>query len=106
MVVSQVYDDWHQHGEGLVLISLQDVQEVVILEEAHSTVSNLQVDSSNALHDSLEKLRNKGLDFLDFTDFENFLQLSQEEGFLDTVSEGPVLKETFEKGNSKSSIFS
>lgn len=54
MVLRQVYDDWHEHGERLVLVSLQDVEEVVILEKAHGAIGNLQVISTNALHDTFK----------------------------------------------------
>lgn len=104
MVVSQVHDHGHQHREGFVLVSLENVEEVVILEEAHCAVSNLQVNSPNTLHNSLEQFRNKRLDFLDLAYLEHLLQLSKEKGFLDAVSERPVLEETFEQGDSKSSI--
>jgi hypothetical protein len=54
VVVSEVHNDGDEHWEGSVLVGLKDVQEVVIFKEAHGTVSNLQVNSANALHNSLE----------------------------------------------------
>ena len=41
MVLSKFNDDWYEDWEGLFLVSLENVEEVVILEEAHSTVSYL-----------------------------------------------------------------
>lgn len=41
MVLCEMDDNRHQHGEGLVLVSLEDVEEVVVLEEAHGTVGHL-----------------------------------------------------------------
>jgi hypothetical protein len=97
MVVSQVDNNWHQHWEGLVLVGLQNVEEVIVLEEAHSSVSNLQVDASNASHYSLEESLDQVLNLVNFTDFKDFLQLSQEESFLDAVGEWPVSKESLKK---------
>ena len=54
VVLGEVHDDGHQHGESLVLICLQDVQEVVVFEEAHGSICHLQVVSPNALHDSFK----------------------------------------------------
>ena len=58
MVLCQVYDDRDKHRERLVLVRLQDVEEVIILKEAHSSVSYLQMDATNALDNSLEQLWN------------------------------------------------
>lgn len=41
VLVRQLRDNRDQHREGLVLVGLQDVQEVVILKEAHGPVSDL-----------------------------------------------------------------
>ena len=41
VLVRQLGDHRDQHREGLVLVGLQDVQEVVILKEAHGPVSDL-----------------------------------------------------------------
>lgn len=57
VVVSKIYDNRDKHGESFVLIVLQDIQEVVVLKEAHGTISNLKMDASNASYDSLKKLR-------------------------------------------------
>jgi len=105
VVLSEVYDYRNQHGEGLRLVGLEDVQEIVIFEEAHGAVSNLQVDTTDALYNALEQLRDQGFDLLDLADFEDLLQLSQEEGLLDAVSEGPVLEQTLKKRNRKSPVF-
>jgi len=73
VVVGQVHDHRDQHGEGLVLVGLEDVQKVVILEEAHRSIGNLEMDSANALHDSLEQTRNEPVYLLDFTHFKYLL---------------------------------
>lgn len=41
VIVSQVDDDGHEHGEGLLLVGLQNVKEVVVLKEAHGSVGHL-----------------------------------------------------------------
>lgn len=94
VVLSQVDDDGHQHWEGLLLVRFEDVQEVVILEEAHGSVSDLQVDTANALHNPLEELGDQVLNLVDFADLKHFLELGQEQGFLDAVGERPVPEQT------------
>ena len=47
VILSEIVDDWDEHGESLLLVGLKDVQEVVILEEAHGSISYLQVISAN-----------------------------------------------------------
>lgn len=101
MVVGKVHNNRNKHGEGLLLVALQDVQEIVVLEEAHSSVSNLQVDASNASHDSLEKAGNQVLDLVNFADFKNFLKFSEEKGLFDAVSIRPVSEQTVEERDSK-----
>ena len=44
------------------------------------------------------------LDLLNFADLQDFLKLSQEQGFLYTVSKWPVFEESFEKRDSQCSI--
>jgi hypothetical protein len=105
VVFGEVNDDWHKHGEGLVLVSLQDIKEIVVLEEAHCSVGNLKVDTANAFDDSLEELVDHVANLLDFTHFEDLLQLGQEKSLLDAVGEGPVFEQTFEKRNGKSTVF-
>ena len=104
VVVSQVNNDWDQHWEGLVLVGLQNVEEIVIFKEAHSSVSHLQVNATNAPHDSLEESLNQVLNLVYFTDFKDFLQLSQEESFLDAVGEWPVSKESLKKWDGQCSV--
>jgi hypothetical protein len=41
VVISKINDDWDEHWEGLILVSLENVQEIIILEEAHSSIGNL-----------------------------------------------------------------
>lgn len=54
VVVGKIYNDGDQHGEGFIFIGLQNVEEVVILKEAHRSISNLQVDSANTSDNTLE----------------------------------------------------
>jgi len=104
VVLSQVHDHRHEHGESLVLVRLQDVQEVVVLEEAHRAIGHLQVVATDRLHDTLEQARDQVLYFLDFADLEDFLELGQEECLLDAVSEGPVFKEAFKERDSQGAV--
>jgi len=105
VIISKVDYYRYKHGEGLVLVSFEDVEEVVIFKETHSPVSYLQVDSSNASHNPLEELGNEMFNFVDFTHFKHFLQFCQKESFLDAVSERPVFEQSFQKWNSQGSVF-
>ncbi len=104
MVLSQVNDDWNKHWEGLLLVGLQDVQEVVILEEAHGSIGNLQVNTSNALHNSFKELVDQVFDLVNFAYFEDFLQFGQEKSLLDAVSEWPVFQKSLKQWDSKCSV--
>ena len=104
VVISEVNNDGHKHWEGLLLVSLEDVQEVVVLEEAHGPVSNLEVDTANASHDSLEELVDKVLNLVNFANLKNLLELGEEQCFLDAVGKWPVLDETLEQWDGQSSI--
>ena len=42
---SHVDDDGHKQRESVALVGLEDVEEVVILKEAHGSVSHLQMQS-------------------------------------------------------------
>ena len=92
VILGEVNDDRYKYREGLVLVRLQNIEEVVILKETHGAVSHLQVISTNAFDDTLEKALNQWLDVLDFADLNNLLKLSQEQRLLNTVSKGPKLE--------------
>jgi len=55
MVLGQIDNDRYKHWEGFLFVCLQDIQEVVILEEAHGPICNLQMNASNASDDPLEE---------------------------------------------------
>jgi len=95
VIFSEVYDNWDEHRESLFLIGLQNIEEVVIFEEAHGSISNLKMDTADALYDPLKKPRNKKFYFIDLTYFENFLKFSEEKGLFNAVSKWPILKQTF-----------
>ena len=54
MILSELNNDRYEDWESLLLVSLADVEEVVILEEAHRAVSYLQVVSANTLRNALK----------------------------------------------------
>ena len=103
--VSEFGDHGHKHGESLVLVGLQDVEEVVILEEAHGAVSDLQVNTADAFDNALEESGDQVLNLVYLADLKYLLQLCQEESFLDTVGEGPVPQQAFQESNCEASIF-
>ena len=55
---------------------------------------------------SLEQLRNEGINFIYLANFEHLLQFCQEQRFFDAVGKRPELEQAFQKRNSQSSIFS
>ena len=71
MVLSKVYNDWNKHWESLFLVSLQNIQEIIVFEEAHRSICNLKMNTSNTLNNSLEKFWDEMFDLIDFTDFED-----------------------------------
>ena len=96
VILGQVNDDWHQHREGLLLISLKNIEEIVILKETHGSIGNLQVNATNTFYNPLKKTRNQWFDLVYLTNLEYLLQFSQEQGFLNTISEWPVPQQTFQ----------
>jgi len=103
--VSEFGDHGHKHGESLVPVLFQDVEEVVILEEAHGAISDLQVNTADAFDNTLEESGDQVLNLVDLANLKYLLQLCQEESFLDTVGEGPVPQKAFQESNCEASIF-
>lgn len=105
VIVCKIDNNRNEHWESLILVSLQDIQEVIVLKETHGSICDLQVDTSNASHYSLEEFRNQMLNFVDFTDFQNFLKFSQEKSLFYAVGKWPILEESLKKRNCEGSIF-
>ena len=59
---------------------------------------------TDRLDDPLEETRNQGLDFLYFADFQDFLELGEEEGLFHAVSEWPVLEEALEERDREGAV--
>jgi hypothetical protein len=106
MVVSQVYYYWYKHGKGLIFICLQNVEEIIVLKEAHCSISDLQVDTSDTSYDSLEEPWNQVFNFINFTYLKDFLKLSQEKSLLNAICEGPIFEKTIKKRDGESSVLS
>lgn len=83
-------NDWNQEGESEGLVVFQDREEVIVLEEAHSSIGNLEVWTSDALDESLEEFVDEVFQLIDFADLENLEQLCEEHDFLMRVCERPV----------------
>lgn len=90
MIFCKVYNYWNKHGEGLFFISLEYGEEVIVFEEAHSSICNLQVSSSNTSNNSSEERSDEWLDFVYLAYFQYFLQFCQKESFLYAISKWPV----------------
>lgn len=73
MVLSKVNNYGNQHWECFFFVGLKNVEEVVILKETHGSISNLKMDTTDALDDSLEKLGDQSIDLIDFTNLKNLL---------------------------------
>lgn len=69
MSFSQVTNDWYQQWESVRFVCFENVKEIIVFEEAHGSISDLQVETGNALNKSLENFRNVWLKFLNFTSF-------------------------------------
>ena len=54
MILSELNNDRYEDWESLLFVSLEDVKEVVILKEAHGSVCNLEMDSTNASDDAFK----------------------------------------------------
>jgi len=104
MVLGKVDNNWHQHRECFILIRLQDVEEVVILKEAHRAVGNLQMVSTNRFDNALEKAWDQMLNLFHLAHLKHFLQLRQEQRLLNTVCEGPEFQQAFEERDRQSSV--
>lgn len=99
MCVSNLADDRHQEGEGEVLVTLEDGEEVIVLEEAHGPVCNLKVWSCDTFDQSLEEFWDEGFEFGDLAHLQHFKELVEEHDLLGRVGEGPIAQQTFhEKG--------
>jgi hypothetical protein len=100
-----VDDDWDQERESVALVCLENVEEVVVFEEAHSAISNLEVKSRDALDQSLKDLGNVGLKFLHFAGLQDLNEFADEHNFLGGVGEGPVLDEPIEEEQTQRWVF-
>jgi len=105
MVLCEVDNNGYQHGEGLLLVSLEDIEEVVVLKEAHRAVSHLKMDTADALDDALEQPGYQVLDSVYLTNLQHLLQLSEEERLLHAVGKGPILKQSVEKRDGECAVF-
>jgi hypothetical protein len=55
VVISKINNSGNQHWEGLIFISFEYGQEVVILEEAHRPICHLQMSAADTSNDSSEE---------------------------------------------------
>jgi len=73
VIFSEINDNWYKHGESLLFVCLQNIQEVVVFKEAHSSICDLEMDAANAPDNSFEQSRDQVLNLLNFADFKDFL---------------------------------
>jgi hypothetical protein len=99
---SHMADDGYQQREGVGFVGLEDCQEVVIFEEAHGTISHLQVQPRNALHQPLKEFGNVGLQLLHLAGLQHLQNLSDKHYLLRGVCKGPVPEQSLQEQQSKS----
>jgi hypothetical protein len=83
-------NDRNQHGECLVSVCFEDRQEIVVLEEAHGSVGNLQVRSGDRFDQSLEQSWDQRLQSDHIANFKNFQKFCKEGSLLSAVGKRPV----------------
>ena len=105
MGLSHVDDDRNQKRESVALVSLEDVEEIIIFEETHRSVSHLQVKSRNAFDQSFEHLWNVWLKFLNLTSLKNLNKFTDEHDLLGRVSKRPVLDQSVKQEKTQRGIF-
>ena len=76
MVLSELNNNGYEDWEGFLFVRLENVEEIVILEEAHRAVSYLQVVSTDAFCNALEEAGNQWLNTLNLAHLNNLLELS------------------------------
>jgi len=66
-----MYNDRNKEWEGIAFVSFENVQEIIILEKAHSSISHLKMQTRNAFNKPFENFGNIRLKFLHLTCFQN-----------------------------------
>jgi|NOAtaT_7_FD_contig_81_1558714_length_1692_multi_3_in_0_out_0_4 hypothetical protein len=59
MGFSQCGNDGNEERECEILVCFKNSKEIIVLEEAHSTIGDLEVWASNTLNESFKKFRNE-----------------------------------------------
>jgi hypothetical protein len=92
-----VNDDRNEQWEGIALVGFEDIQEVVILEEAHGSIGYLKMKPRNAFYQAFEDLGDVGLQALHLTGLKHLDQFRDEHDFLGGIRERPVLDQAVEQ---------
>lgn len=90
--VSHMTDNGDKQWESVGLVSFQNIEEVVVLKEAHGPVCNLQVKSRDALDQSFKDPRDVWFKLPDFACFEYFNEFGDEHDFLGGISKWPIFE--------------
>lgn len=75
MCVGKASDHRDDHGKSGLLVHFEDVEEIVVLEEAHGSVCDLKVTSGNALDDPFKDLRHEHAQLIGLAHLQDLLQL-------------------------------
>jgi len=69
VVLCKVYNNWDEHGERLIFVSFENSEEIVIFEETHRSIRDLEVSTANAPDNSSEEWSDEWLYLINFTHF-------------------------------------
>lgn len=100
-----MHNDWNKKREGIALVSFKDVEEVVILEEAHSSICYLKMKARNAFDQSFEDFRNIRLQFLNLAGLQDFDEFTNKHDFFGGICERPVLNQSVKQEKTKRWVF-
>ncbi len=87
----------HYHWERCLLVHLENIEEVVVLEEAHGTIGDLEMAARNALDYPLEDAGHQDAQLIRLADLQDLLQLRQEQRLLQVVRKWPVLEDSLQQ---------
>jgi hypothetical protein len=99
-----VNNDRNEQWEGIALVGFEDIQEVVVLEEAHGSIGYFKMNPRNACYQAFEDLGDVGLQVLDFTGLKHLGQFRDEHDFLGGIRERPVFDQAVEQEQTKRGV--
>jgi hypothetical protein len=104
MIISQFINFWYHNWENFILILSYDIQEILVFKEAHGSITDVHILTSDTSDHPFEEfwyemLHSGWVDYL-----QNFFELCQIQELLLCISKWPVLKKSFKKRDCKLSV--